>query len=162
MHAGPLAEKFKKCNHIPSVIINVFYTFHNPNKYNTLHSYYLYYLLDKLVYNGYLYSSIKSNWTRESARVKRSINRRLSIMVIKKLYKATVSAPNNVAFPIDMLRYDNCHPSASDDGIRMSLSIKKDKGFNSFSLTTTKQGGFTTARWKSFGWTVGTINTISI
>jgi hypothetical protein len=54
-------------------------------------------------------------------------------------------------FPYDMLRYDACWPSTSDDVINLGLGEKRK-----VTLTTigNKDRKPTFARWESFGWKV--------
>ena len=56
-------------------------------------------------------------------------------------------------FPLDMLRYDACHPARSEDvsligdGPTRTINLRKH--------TSTKEPNITRARWESFGWSVG-------
>jgi hypothetical protein len=67
------------------------------------------------------------------------------------------------SFPIDMLRYDHCWPSTSEDASTITELLahkfvqKSDKGPQRVTLqrdSELKHTQPTEARWKSFGWTV--------
>jgi hypothetical protein len=61
------------------------------------------------------------------------------------------------AFPIDMLRYDNCWPATADDSAMIPLSSRSDYGTSPRDAIPIKLRGLlppTEARWNSFGWRV--------
>lgn len=81
------------------------------------------------------------------------------------LHRAIVTVPAGQRFPLDMLRYDACYPATSDDVGRLGgtlgrpwrgdevkteptqvevVSLRPDKG-------RAGHGGWTVARWHSFG-----------
>ena len=53
-------------------------------------------------------------------------------------------------FPIDMLRYDRCHPASSEDCDKIARSFT---GFGEWTVTVAKDSrrSWTVARWSSFG-----------
>jgi hypothetical protein len=56
-------------------------------------------------------------------------------------------------FPVDMLRYDQCWPSAESHSARFSDRHMRDEaGGRHITLTGLREP--TTARWESFGWQV--------
>lgn len=72
------------------------------------------------------------------------------------------------SFPIDMLRYDRCHPKGEDDSVlitgtfwrqRVSRTAAEEAEAADFSISIMKVGTSKTwrpraARWESFGWEV--------
>lgn len=76
---------------------------------------------------------------------------------MKKNQSAVVTG--KLAFPIDMLRYDQCFPASEQDAIKIENSISKAqlhdlKNINtSWSITINKKGSnpFSVERWQSFG-----------
>lgn len=69
---------------------------------------------------------------------------------------ATFIAKYGAPFPLDMLRYDACHPATSEDAAAIARS--HDPGIQETSPVTvvryhdTKDPRWTAARWESFGW----------
>ena len=65
-------------------------------------------------------------------------------------------------FPLDMLRYDVCHPQRQDDVSLLDESHRDPKFFTEvwtielarYGLTKEDAGRVTTERWRSFGWSV--------
>jgi hypothetical protein len=71
--------------------------------------------------------------------------------VIKSVTHITVEGRG--AFPIDMLRYDQCHPRTERDSLVIKNSFdphigKRTVDLTSYALFPTEE------RWKSFGWEV--------
>ena len=67
------------------------------------------------------------------------------------LYTAAVSGAGS--FPHDMLRYDSCWPSASDDVIAMSATIRDGELYKKYrTVHIVSYWPFTPERWRSFGW----------
>lgn len=62
------------------------------------------------------------------------------------------------AFPIDMLRYDNCRPATVQDSAKIARSQKQAPGelvfVELFSVTTDKNWRPAADRWREFGWVV--------
>lgn len=58
------------------------------------------------------------------------------------------------AFPLDMLRYDNCWPSGPDDAGKIADSIELKTGRREITLRTNLMSVPTASRWNSFGWKV--------
>lgn len=52
-------------------------------------------------------------------------------------------------FPLDMLRYDGCYPSRSEDAVAMASTIGQER--RKAIVESTSSSGFTVARWESFG-----------
>ena len=70
----------------------------------------------------------------------------------KKIFKATFRGI--LAFPIDMLRYDNCWPSTSEDAAKIHENLGSRGEEQEFlNITVTSEQDFTWSRWSSFGWT---------
>jgi len=57
-------------------------------------------------------------------------------------------------FPYDMLRYDGCWPSTSDDVLEMTYESRESRVVKLTRYTRTKKEMPTTGRWTSFGWNV--------
>ena len=78
---------------------------------------------------------------------------------MRKQYYHRFKVSGTRHFPMDMLRYDGCWPSMSEDASKLSFFFEKDVNDDSFrSITLTSIGNKdwkpTTARWISFGWKV--------
>jgi len=71
-----------------------------------------------------------------------------------KLYYHRFTVEGSGHFPHDMLRYDGCWPSTSEDVVAMDF--EEDGMRRRVTLTTIghKDRTATVARWKSFGWDV--------
>ena len=57
------------------------------------------------------------------------------------------------AFPLDMLRYDQCWPMSSSDVAKMDAAISNPREPRSIVMCSYTQP--TIERWKSFGWSPG-------
>jgi hypothetical protein len=60
-------------------------------------------------------------------------------------------------FPLDMLRYDGCWPTHSDDVAAIGSSFLRDRRVPEtapFQVSLTGYRPPTEARWRSFGWTL--------
>ena len=60
-------------------------------------------------------------------------------------------------FPIDMLRYDGCHPATEEDSVKIMSTmpiLKKEAVTVTISRVASKNWSPTYDRWKSFGWEV--------
>lgn len=81
---------------------------------------------------------------------------RCSARVIRKL--------KHTAFPIDMLRYDQCFPVSGEDVAKIERSntptlTDKQEDCSDIRLgkfSEKKDGGWTPERWESFGWVLVT------
>lgn len=70
-------------------------------------------------------------------------------------------------FPIDMLRYDHCHPATETDSIAISVTFDKRHDIESFTqsygsikltrIVEHKDQVPTEGRWRSFGWYVNCV-----
>jgi hypothetical protein len=72
-----------------------------------------------------------------------------------KIKECTFKGRGN--FPIDMLRYDRCWPTHSNDvmAIMWSHDANLNKGSDeTYEISVSSIGDFTWERWKSFGWIV--------
>ncbi len=59
------------------------------------------------------------------------------------------------AFPVDMLRYDSCYPSSSEDVLSMMIGPGDERYLKSRKVTLrTDSGEVTPERWASFLWRV--------
>lgn len=79
----------------------------------------------------------------------------------KRKIQFTVKAPPHESFPIDMLRYDACHPACNStavDHISASLSMRRNDKEECYpegwTVTLISDHEPTKDRWTSFGWTV--------
>lgn len=75
-----------------------------------------------------------------------------------RYYRSTL-APNyaGATFPVDMLRYDDCWPSTSEDANAIHMNIAKERRWdpvNDRVTVTHTSKTLTNRRWDSFGWTV--------
>ena len=80
---------------------------------------------------------------------------RFTVMMKKKIF---------LNFPVDMLRYDNCWPSTSEDSVKISWTLQNnlqtmEDNEISFMLGRgielyTDNRSLTAKRWESFGWEV--------
>lgn len=93
-------------------------------------------------------------------------------------YLQTFSVSGRLDFPLDMLRYDHCWPSSSDDVVTMAPDFPRQSALGgdvAISVTHIKTVQVsrhvespkhqpTVDRWASFGWTVNTatIRTIKL
>lgn len=73
------------------------------------------------------------------------------------IYRHEATFSGRFAFPIDMLRYDNCFPASQEAAGRIveSLSsVTRDQFEVRVAQHTDKKNGarWTVARWESFGW----------
>lgn len=60
-------------------------------------------------------------------------------------------------FPIDMLRYDICHPSQTEDAINIALATRESNFAGTITITrhtSYKNSMPSYDRWNSFGWEV--------
>lgn len=74
-----------------------------------------------------------------------------------KRYITTFKVKGSGYFPFDMLRYDSCTPSSSQDAAELSWHSFKDDEPRIVKLQCNHEGKEwtpTEARWRSFGWTV--------
>lgn len=75
-----------------------------------------------------------------------------------KQYLHTITVSGSGAFPIDMLRYDCCHPRSEQDSYLIALNPNDSEYFKSRTVTVIRERDRhwepTTARWSSFTWTV--------
>lgn len=77
-------------------------------------------------------------------------------------YKFDVEGPSWNRFPLDMLRYDSCYPSQSDDVVKIADSLATDMSRTDkqtfyprgFVITLVSDKKPTDGRWKSFGWNI--------
>lgn len=69
-------------------------------------------------------------------------------------YLVTFTVKGHRHFPVDMLRYDSCHPADPEavDGILEDTPAAREVRLNLIAFS--KDVGPTTARWASFGWQV--------
>lgn len=73
-----------------------------------------------------------------------------------KIQKFEVTGEGN--FPLDMLRYDTCYPSTQMDVSLMGLTSLRVLFLSRRVQNRNDQP--TIERWKSFGWTVGKVQTL--
>ena len=79
-----------------------------------------------------------------------------------KAYSYEFEVQGHGYFPVDMLRYDSCHPATSEDASNIIVEVGRinDRGNYTKPRTVTLRhtGDFnwrpTDARWESFGWKV--------
>lgn len=78
------------------------------------------------------------------------------------MYTMTFTVTGTFAFPLDMLRYDNCYP-ADQDAVGCMQSALNPRSIKEGELRVTlrragatkgEAEGITPARWESFGWRV--------
>lgn len=80
-----------------------------------------------------------------------------------KLWSVKMTFTSDAAFPIDMLRYDDCSPDSEVDSYEILRTLhewrEREPGSGELSHITVKKfmfekrAPFTLDRWKSFGWT---------
>lgn len=80
------------------------------------------------------------------------------------IYRTTfrVIPLRGTAFPIDMLRYDACHPASEDESHRIeqvnldyTMAVRSDvQSVELERLHDGKANRLTDARWRSFGWAI--------
>lgn len=82
------------------------------------------------------------------------------------MWKAVVELvpERGFVFPVDMLRYDACHPETEADSARISRTLLSEHAglwLGEEPVRVTRYAGgkrdaerFTPARWRSFGWRV--------
>lgn len=65
---------------------------------------------------------------------------------------ATFSVEGFGEFPFDMLRYDSCWPSSSEDAAKMQHHSNRER--RQITLQSAGRGAPTRGRWDSFNWRV--------
>jgi len=78
-----------------------------------------------------------------------------------KIYCFTVVGSGS--FPLDMLRYDACHPVSSTDAEKIGMQSNEGERF--FKRRSIELAGIrkpTEARWKSFLWTVDKSTSVKV
>lgn len=78
------------------------------------------------------------------------------------MYVTTFEVTSKYPFPLDMLRYDGCHPAGSDDAATIGYSFDpqervRDRAPYRVKLIAYHERRFwepTAARWSSFMWSV--------
>jgi len=69
------------------------------------------------------------------------------------LYATEFTVRGKGHFPIDMLRYDACHPATQED-VAWMASEHEERELMLRRIGTNKQWKPTAERWSSFGWVV--------
>lgn len=77
------------------------------------------------------------------------------------VYRTEFEVVGSHQFPVDMLRYDNCHPSRSEDANQIADSLRErthsaleQKRIRLVQFSDVKGGRITDGRWSSFLWGV--------
>lgn len=66
----------------------------------------------------------------------------------------TFTVTGSGAFPLDMLRYDECWPATADDATYIGRSWARGTGRSRITLITHDRTAPARDRWESFGWQV--------
>src|SRR3972149_6629544 len=69
----------------------------------------------------------------------------------KRIYTATFQGSG--AFPVDMLRYDQCWPRIESEMPKLAMHHSDRAYFEVRTVTVSSYKPFTERRWESFGWT---------
>jgi hypothetical protein len=67
-------------------------------------------------------------------------------------YRHTATVETHGAFPVDMLRYDACHPATETDAYDIARSVREHEPVTARveRIDDDRMGRWTDARWRSF------------
>lgn len=76
-----------------------------------------------------------------------------------RMYSHRITVEGNFQFPIDMLRYDECHPAGETDSGKIMRTFEPGGLTEKEKILVIHHDSYkhwepTRARWGSFGWTV--------
>ena len=71
-----------------------------------------------------------------------------------KLYVTTFSVQGRGAFPVDMLRYDECYPASEREAGKLEHHERGHRTVTLRAKHETPYYSLTEERWASYGWTV--------